>query len=260
MKPGQRVLITGATSGLGREMALQCARAGAKVAVTGRRSERLQETLGEIQRAGGEGLALVGGVENLLEVKRHYETIAQKWGGLDWAILNAGTAETMNARQFSAENCRRTFSINVFGVANWLEMIIPGMIAQGGGTIAGIASIAAFRGLPNGAYSASKAALVTLLESVRVDLHGTGVSVVTVCPGYVKSEMTGDKEPGSMPFLLETEDGARRILNGIEKGARMVAFPWQLSLPVRYLLGAMPGFIFDRLIPRFMSSRQTPRS
>lgn len=257
MKPGLRILITGATSGLGREMALQCARSGAKVAITGRRSERLQAVLREIQNAGAEGLALTGGVEDLSEVKGHYETIKQKWGGLDWAILNAGTSETMNARQFSAENCRRTFAVNVFGAANWLEMVIPGMIHQGGGKIAGIASIAAFRGLPNGAYSASKAALVTLMESVRVDLHGTGVEVVTVCPGYVKSEMTADKKPGSMPFLLETSDGARRILTGIENGARMVDFPWQLSLPVRFLLGAMPGFLFDRIIPRFMSSRRS---
>ena len=98
------------------------------------------------------------------------------------------------------------------------------------GTIAGIASIAGYRGLPkSGAYCASKSALITLLESTRIDLRGTGVDVVTVCPGFVKSEITARNDPKDMMFLLETDDGVRRMIRGIERKERLVHFPWQLS-------------------------------
>lgn len=245
---GLRVLITGASSGLGREMARQLALEGARVAITGRRQDKLDETAAIVKEAGGECLSLVEDVTDPAAVKRDYALIKEKWGGLDWAILNAGVGDSCDAKTFSAENYRWTYATNVFGVAHWLECVIPDMIAQGSGTIAGIASLAGYRGLPkSGSYSSSKAALITLLESVRVDLRPTGVSVVTVCPGFVKSEITARNDPKQMWFLLETEDGARRILDGIKAKRRVVHFPWQLSYPVIYLLHNLPGFLYDCL-------------
>jgi short-subunit dehydrogenase len=254
-----RVLITGATSGLGREMAVQLARRqGAKIAITGRRLEMLTETEKLVKAAGAECLALCGGVADLAEVKGHYARIKDAWGGLDWVILNAGVGDSVNAREFSAENYRWTFEINVFGVANWLEAVIPDMLKQGSGVIAGIASLAAFRGLPgSGSYSASKSALVTMLESTRVDLRGTGVDVVTVCPGFVRSEITARNDPKQMFFLLETEDGANRIIRGIERRERIVHFPWQLSYPSIYVLHNLPGAIYDR-IAGFIKRKKKP--
>jgi short-subunit dehydrogenase len=123
--------------------------------------------------------------------------------------------------------------------------------------IAGIASLAAFRGLPgSGPYSASKAALVTLLESTRVDLRGTGVDVVTVCPGFVRSPMTDRNKPGTMPFLMETPDGAAAILRGIDARKRIVHFPWPLSYPTKYVLAHLPGFVYDRLASRLAPMRK----
>lgn len=246
-----RVVVTGATSGLGRMMAVLLGRRGARVAVTGRRKEKLEETAALVRQAGGECLPLLGGVVDPAEVKAHYAAIKAAWGGLDWAILNAGVGDSSNARQFSAENVRWTFETNVFGAANWIEAVLPGMLAAKSGVIAGISSLAAFRGLPNsGSYSASKAALSTLLESARVDLRGAGVDVVTVCPGFVKSEMTARNDEKEMWFLLECEDGARRILAGIERRRRVVHFPWQLSLPMIYGVHNLPGFVYDRLVSR----------
>lgn len=246
-----RVLITGATSGLGREMALQLARRGWQVAVTGRRENRLKEVAAAVEAAGGKALPLLGGVTDLAVVKDHYARVKQAWGGLDWAILNAGVGESMNAKDFKADSYHWTFATNVGGVVNWLEAVLPDMIAQGSGTVAGISSLAAFRGLPNsGPYSASKAALNSLLESTRVDLRGTGVTVVTVCPGFVKSELTDRNDAGSMPFIMEVEAGVRCMLGGIEAGRRIVHFPWPLSFSVKYVLARLPGFVYDALAGR----------
>ena len=121
-------------------------------------------------------------------VARHAEAIRERWGGLDWLVLNAGIGDAVDARRFSAERYHEVFATNVGGAVNWLGAVLPGMIEAGHGTVAGISSLAAWRGLPGaGAYSASKAALATLLESTRVDLRGTGVRVVTVFPGFIRN-------------------------------------------------------------------------
>jgi short-subunit dehydrogenase len=125
------------------------------------------------------------------------------------------------------------------------------------GVITGVASLAGLRGLPkSGPYSASKAALITLLESIRIDLRGTGVDVVTVCPGFVRSEMTARNEVGSMPFLMETPDGVAAMLSGIDAKRRIVHFPWQLSYFSKYLLPAIPDFLYEPLAERFAHKRK----
>ncbi len=255
----RRVLITGATSGIGREMAVQLGRQGCRVALTGRRESKLQEVVQAVAEAGGEPLALLGSVSDPKTVKEHYSRVKEQWGGLDWAILNAGVGNSKSAREFSAENVTWTFKTNVFGAAYWLEAVLPDMIRAGSGVVAGISSLAAFRGLPNsGAYSSSKAALSALLESVRIDLRGTGVDVVIVCPGFVKSELTARNRPQDMFFLLETEDGARRVLRGIKRRRRLVHFPWPLSIPMTYLVPNLPGWLYDRLVSRFAKRKKKP--
>jgi NAD(P)-dependent dehydrogenase (short-subunit alcohol dehydrogenase family) len=213
------------------------------------------ETARAVEAAGGEGLALPGSVTDMADVRRQYAAIREKWGGLDWAILSAGVSDSTDAREFRAERYHWMFATNIGGVVNWLDVVIPDMIAARRGTIVGIASLAAFRGLPRtGAYCASKAALVTLLESTRVDLRGTGVNVVTVCPGFIKSELTARNDPREMAFLLELEDGVRRILRGIERERRIVHFPWQISYLMKYIVHNMPGFLYDRVAAK--SSRR----
>lgn len=252
-----RVLVTGATSGLGRELAVQLGRRGWRVAVTGRRREKLDATAKLVIEAGGEALPLYGSVTDPEEVKGHYGAIAAAWGGLDWAVLNAGVGESMDAKSFSAEAVRWTFDANVLGAARWIEAVLPDMLARKSGLIAGVASLAGMRGLPlSGPYSASKAALITLLESARVDLRGTGVDVVTICPGFVKSEMTARNEKSGMPFLMETPDGVAAMLRGLDARDRVVHFPWPLSYPTRYLLPALPDFLYDWLAARLSYKRK----
>ena len=250
MSSPRRALVTGASSGLGREMARQLVGRGFKVAVTGRRECELRESACRVEAAGGQCLVLVGDVTDPEDVRRHYATIRGAWGGLDLAILNAGVGEGVDGRAFCADTVHRVLATNVGGAANWLEAVLPDMIAAGDGVVAGISSLAAWRGLPRaGAYSASKAALATLLESTRVDLRGTGVTVVIVHPGFVKNGGDPADDKGKL-FLLELEDGVGRILTGIERKRRVVHFPWQLSYLMRYGVHNLPGFAYDWLMSR----------
>lgn len=249
---GRRVLVTGATSGMGRELAVQLARAGCRLALTGRRTSRLHEIEEEVRALGAEVLCLVGDVSVQQTVRRHYTEVLDRFGGLDWAILNAGVSRSADAKErYSADDYREVYGVNVFGVANWIEAVLPDMLKERAGTIAGVASIAGFRGLPrSGPYSSSKAAVIAMLESLRVDLRGTGVKVVTVCPGFVRTEMTSKWKDSDMPFLLEPADAVRRMIAGIRAGHRVVDFPWPFSTTVKYVVRNLPGFIYDRVASR----------
>ncbi len=249
-----RVLITGATSGLGREMARQLARQGCRLALTGRREDRLKEMVKEL---GADVLPLAGDATDPACVKSHYASIKAAFGGLDWAILNAGTSASADAKErFSADDYRLVYGVNVFGMANWIEAVLPDMLAAKTGTIAGVASLAGYRGLPrSGPYSSSKAAAIALLESLRVGLRGTGVRVVTVCPGFVRTEMTARWRDADMPFLMEPADAARRMLAGIAAGKREVSFPRPFSTFVKYVFRNLPNCVYDRVASRGTSRR-----
>jgi short-subunit dehydrogenase len=126
------------------------------------------------------------------------------------------------------------------------QPFLANMKQQGRGTLAGIASVAGFRGLPGAsAYSASKAAAIAYLESLRVELRPSGVRVVTLCPGYIATAMT-ERNPYPMPFLMPVERAARQIVRAIERDKRWQVLPWQMAI-VGWLLRRIPRPIYDRL-------------
>lgn len=173
-----------------------------------------------------------------------------RFGAPDLVIANAGIGNGVQADNLAdVEKLRRILDVNVAGMMATLAAFAPAMRQAGRGTLAGIASVAGFRGLAgNSAYCASKSAAITLLESLRVELYGSGVSVVCVCPGYIDTPMTRVNR-FRMPFLIGADDGARRIARAIEKRRRLAVIPWQMAL-VSLLLRAMPGWLFDRLAAR----------
>ena len=173
-----------------------------------------------------------------------------RFGTPDLVIANAGVGIGTRGEDIAdIEKLRRVLDVNVAGLAITLAAFAPAMRAAGRGTLAGIASVASFRGLAgNGAYCASKAAAVRWLESLRTELHGSGVAVVCVCPGYIDTPMTRVNK-FRMPFLISADDAAARIARAIAARKRLAVIPWQMAL-VSVLLRAMPGGLYDRLAAR----------
>lgn len=175
------------------------------------------------------------------------ESFQAHFGPPDLVIANAGvSAGTSGEDLADVAHLRRLLEVNVAGVAITLAAFAPAMRKAGRGTLACIASVAGFRGLAgNGAYSASKAAAITWMESLRTEMHGSGVSVVCICPGYIDTPMTRVNR-FRMPFLLPADKAARRIARAIERRPRVAVVPWQMAL-VSVALRAMPGWLYDRL-------------
>jgi len=168
----------------------------------------------------------------------------------DIVIANAGiSAGTQGERAEDIAVLSKIMHTNVVGLAATLQPFIAPMRERGSGVLAGIASIAGFRGLAGaGAYSASKSAAITWLEALRVELHGSGVDVVTICPGYVATPLTAaNRQP--MPFLLQAPEAARRIARAIAAKKRLAIIPWQMRLAF-FFLRRMPNWLYDRLFAR----------
>jgi short-subunit dehydrogenase len=165
-------------------------------------------------------------------------------------IANAGVSVgTRGDDVGDVAKLRRVLEVNVTGLAASLAAFAPAMREAGRGTLAGIASVAGFRGLPGaGAYSASKSAAINWLESLRAELHGSGISVVCICPGYVDTPMT-QVNRYRMPFLLPADEAARRIARAIAARRRLAVIPWQMAV-ISLLMHAIPGALYDRLAAR----------
>jgi hypothetical protein len=233
-----RVVITGASSGIGEALARHYAGESSVLGLISRRPPA----------AGlpGKVIHYPADVTDVSALQR----IAADFGTPDLVIANAGVGVGTHGEDIAdVEKLRRVLDINVAGLAATLAAFAPGMRRAGRGTLAGIASVAGFRGLAgNGAYCASKAAAITWMESLRAELHGSGVSVVCVCPGYIDTAMTRVNR-FRMPFLISADDAARRIARAIEGKRRLAVIPWQMAL-VSVGLRAMPGWLYDRLASR----------
>ena len=189
-------------------------------------------------------------VTDTAAMKAAAEDFVRRFGAPDLVIANAGVGVGTRGEDIAdIDKLRRVLDVNVAGLALTLAAFAPAMRAAGRGTLAGIASVAGFRGLAgNGAYCASKAAAIKWMESLRAELYGSGVSVVCVCPGYIDTPMTRVNR-FRMPFLLSADDAAARIARAIAARRRLAVIPWQMSV-VSVLLRAMPGWLFDRLAAR----------
>jgi short-subunit dehydrogenase len=219
----RHALVTGASSGIGRGLALALGARGAHVVVAARRRERLDELVREIEASGGRGEVLELDVS---DGDATYEAVRKVDARLplDFVVANAGTGGITPAKKLDWTRVKAILETNLVGAAATIAGAVPGMIARRDGRIVAVASVAGFRGLPRfGAYSASKAGLITLCESLRIDLHGTGVSVTTVCPGYVQTELL---TPGkSHPFVVSVDEAVDTILRAADARDALCTFP-----------------------------------
>jgi short-subunit dehydrogenase len=243
------VLITGASSGIGRALAVELGKRGARLALTARRAEELLKVAEEVGRAGGEALALPADVRDPEAMKAAAESVRGRWGKIDVLVANAGMSTTTSGTNLNAGEAGDVISINVIGVVNSVAAVLPSMLERRAGHLVAISSLASFRGMPkSGAYSASKAAVSTFFESLRVDLSRSGVDVTVIHPGFIRTPMTANRKK-KLPFLLEVDDAACRIIKAVERRARTYAFPWQLASLVR-VIRHIPGRLYDRIASR----------
>lgn len=254
--PRRVALITGASSGLGAEMARQLAADGWAVALLARRRERLDEVAAAITAGGGRALVEVVDVVDRAAVAAAVQRAEHELGPLQLVIANAGIGVSAPLLEEEGDAFERMLAVNVTGAWNVARASVPGMVARGRGRLVGISSQAAFTGLPgSGGYAASKAALTRWLESVRIELVGTGVGVTIVHPGFVESEMTAtNRHP--MPFLLSTEAGVRRLLRAVHRGRRQVTFPRRLRWAIGVVRRLPPG-LQARLLRKARAPRDT---
>lgn len=240
----QNALITGASSGLGRGLAVWFAKKGTTVYAAARRTAQLEELKAECKDFSGKIVPMELDVSNATATFERVQKLDAECGGLDLVIANAGVAGETYGKRIDWPTIQRMIDVNCAGAAATLTGPLAGMCARKKGQIVGISSIAAFKGMPRMAsYCASKAYLRTFLEGLRIDLGPLGVSVCSIHPGFVKSEMTA-KNTKKMPFLLETDDAVARMAKAIERQAKVFVFPWQMGAAMTFL-EALPLPLFE---------------
>lgn len=240
---GNTILITGASSGIGYELARQLAEHSCSLILTARRIDVLEELKEKIKfRCNVE--VYQSDVSDKAQTQTVYKNIIEKSGKIDIAILNAGVNQKTRAINFNSKDAEITFGANVFGLVNWIELLLPDFIKERRGMIVGVSSLADARGFSGSAlYCASKAAATTMLESLRIDLKKYNVKVITVKPGFVKTPMT-DKNKFYMPQLMNVEKAASIIIDGLKKGKSRIEFPRMLALSSK-TVKRLPDSVFE---------------
>ena len=242
-------MITGASSGIGRALALELARRGARLGLVARRASVLDEIVGEVETGGRKAIALAADVRDAPALRAAADRLRAEFGRIDLLIANAGIGTTADAAEMQPDDIASVININVLGAANSVAAVAPEMVAQGGGQLVVISSLAAYRGLPkSAAYCASKAAVSAFFESVRLDLQPRGIAVTIIHPGFIKTPLTAGRH-ADMPFLMELDDAVKLIVRAIEKKKKSYAFPWQLASIVRLGI-VMPIFMYDWIARR----------
>lgn len=247
---GRRVWVIGASSGIGAAVAAELACRGCRVAVSARDAD---------------ALATIAGTTMLAEpldftdrdaLATAHARIRALLGGLDIVVIAAGYWQRMDATSLDVDAVARHMQVNVLGMANAVATVLPAMQEQGSGAIVGISSVAGYRGMPGAqGYGASKAAQLNLLESLRCGLHGSGVLVQTVAPGFVRTPMTATNT-FPMPFIIEAARAARYIADGIARERAEIVFPPSMAAVMK-LARLVPNRLWARVMaPR----RQGPRS
>jgi len=243
----QRVIITGASSGIGTALARHYAQRGAVLGLIARREAALARLAAQFPSA---TLIYPADVRDAAALQAAAADFIARHGCPDIVIANAGVS-IGTLTEFAADTpaFQDVIDINVVGMVKTFQPFLAAMRAAGRGSLVGVASVAGYRGLPGAAaYCASKAAAISYLESLRIELAASGIKVITICPGYIATPMTA-QNPYPMPFLLSADAAARKIAALIERGRTFAVIPWQMALVAR-ILRVLPNWLHDRLFTR----------
>ncbi|MBS3945464.1 MAG: SDR family NAD(P)-dependent oxidoreductase [Melioribacter sp.] len=243
---GKTILITGASSGIGRAIASKLSGENVNLILTARRINLLEEIKEEDKTKKCSYLLLQCNVSNKNDVAAAYTEIKDKFGSVDLAILNAGAGHYMNVRNYNSQFAEKIYGTNLLGMIYWIEQFLPDFLERKNGIIAGVSSLADNRGYSGSSfYTSSKAAITNYLEGLRVELNPYGVKVITIRPGFVETPMTSGNK-FKMPFLITAEKTADIIIDGIKKEKRVIQFPWQMVL-LTSIVGMLPGWLYELL-------------
>ena len=243
-----KVFITGASSGIGAALARHYAAQGAQLGLVARRPDLLEKLASSLKPTPA---VYALDVRDASALRKAASDFIARFGVPDIVIANAGVSKgTLTEQQSDLAVFQQIFDTNVMGMVHTFHPFIAPMRDHGVGTLVGIASVAGFRGIPGGgAYSASKAAAIKYCESLRVELRGAGISVVTICPGYIRTPMT-DVNRHKMPFIIPVEDAVVRFARAIDAKTSFTVIPWTMGIAAR-LFRILPNWLYDRLrMPR----------
>lgn len=244
-------LVTGASSGIGSALSQLLARHGITVALVARRPSELQKVVDAIAAEGGKAVSFPADVSDAASITAAVQRADEELGGLDLVVANAGVAVTRWSGKLTWADCADTIGVNVTGATATLVAAIPGMLARGKGHLVGVSSLAAYRGLPKLAvYSASKAYLSNLLESLRIDLASKGITVSEVRPGYVRTAMNANTQ-GKMPLSMDADEAAQQIFDAIVAKKALHAFPLPVAMSMRSM-SWLPTSIYDKVAAKLV--------
>ena len=242
-----KIFITGASSGIGESMARFYAKRGVQLGLVARRVDFLDRVANELEPRPA---VYALDVRDATALKNAAGDFIDRFGIPDVVIANAGVSVgTLTEMDDDLKAFQDVFDINVMGMVNTFHAFVEPMKRERCGTLVGIASVAGFRGIPGGgAYSASKAAAIKYCESLRVELRNDGVSVVTICPGYIKTPMTAVNK-FKMPFLIDADEAAVRFARAIDAKTSFTVIPWTMGIAAR-ILRMVPNWLYDRVFSR----------
>ncbi len=242
------VLLTGAAHGIGRATAEALARNGTPLGLIDFDSATLVELTETLRRQGANVASAAVDVTDRSALIRAVHDITERIGPIDVLVACAGIGSLTLVPELDTLMLRRTLEVNLVGVAQSIETVLPGMIARKKGHIVGVASVAGYRGFPwMMSYSASKAALIAYLEAMRPGLRRRGVTVTTVCPGFVRTKMSTEVPYNRPVKMMEPEEAARHLVRAIERRPRNCVFPWDMRIGLA-ILKYMPDWLFDTLM------------
>jgi short-subunit dehydrogenase len=247
----QTAVITGASSGIGWALAKVLAAEGCKVGLLARRKERLEALAEEIRQAGGTAALAPADVADREQTLEAIRDLAGELGPVDLLVAGAGVGTPTELDPVNSADVEQMFRVNVLGVVYAIEAVLPDMLRRGRGHLAAISSIAAYKGLPReSGYCATKAAVNTYLEGLRLQLRSRHITVTTICPGFVLTPMV-EHNQFRMPWLLQPDEAAWRIAKALKRKYKVYNFPWQMALCMRLTKNWAPDWLLHLVMSKY---------
>jgi short-subunit dehydrogenase len=253
----QVAVITGASSGIGWALAKALAAEQCRVGLLARRRDRLDALADEVRQTGGTAAVAAANVADRVQTLSAIHSLRDQLGPVDLLVANAGIGTETLLDPVNLDDVEATFQVNVLGVVYAFAAVLPEMLQRGRGHLAAVSSLAAYKGFPGeSAYCASKAAVNSYLEGLRIQLRHRGIAVTTICPGFVWTPMVEVEGFRKMPGLMSADEAARRIVGGLRRRLKVYNFPWTTTLLVK-LTRWLPDWLVALTTKNYKKRRET---